>query len=363
MHEESEPAGPPLTPRVSIRTIAQLAGVSAMTVSKALRNVPKVSKKTRARIVRIAEKIGYRPDPEMAKLMYHLRRRTESSFQGLICGITDRPGTGNLAHPYVSGLIAGSKRRALNLGYAFDLIRFEEDSSHRRNLRRVIRARGAQGVLLLPLREPFDLSDLLPWSEFSAVAVTLTTLAPRLHRAIPDHFANTLTICRQLGALGYRRAGLVIDSGQELRVNHAFSAAVVRHNLDGRTVHAPPFIFDRLRPAELRAWYRRERPDAIIATDDTLCREYARLLELPIPGPVGFVSTNTTLAANIAGIDELPVEVGATAVNLLAGMILHGERGLPRHATTTEVHGLWLAGSSCPKRTASARTPGPKGLR
>jgi DNA-binding LacI/PurR family transcriptional regulator len=346
------PAAPRPAPPVSIRTIAELAGVSAMTVSKALRRLPKVSARTRARITRIAAKIGYKPDPEMAKLMHHLRRRSQTAFQSLICAITDRPA--KQAHPYQGELIAGAERRAQDRGYGFTLMSFDENGAHRRQLRRIIWARGVQGVLLLPLREPADLTDLLPWTDLSAVAVTLSLVGPAVHRAIPNHFANTLQICRRLSERGYRRAGLVIDAGQELRVDHAFTAAVIRHNLEGHRVSVAPFVYERLDPAALLKWFRRESPDAIIATDDNFCREYARILGLAIPGPVGFVSTNTFASSRIAGIDELPQEVGATAVDLLAGMIQHGERGLPRHPATTELHGAWVNGVSCPDRRPGA---------
>jgi DNA-binding LacI/PurR family transcriptional regulator len=341
----------PRSNRVSIRTIATAAGVSAMTVSKALRNVSKVSVRTRGRILRIAARLGYKPDPEVAKLMIHLRRRSHSTFQGLICAITDRPA--DMAHPYFDGVVAGVERQVKNRGYGFSLLQFAGNTEQRRQLRRVIWARGVQGVLLLPLREPSDLTDLLPWADLSAVGATLTLLSPAVHRVIPNHFANTLQLCRKLGAYGYRRLGLVIDADQEVRVNHAFSAAVIRHNLEGRRVSVPPFIYGRLEPAALRTWYRREQPDAIIATSDSFGHEYARILRLEIPGPVAVVSTNTNAASAIAGIDERPHEVGAAAVNLLAGMIQHGERGLPAHPTTTQLHGSWLDGPSCPNRKRS----------
>ena len=47
---------------VRLKDIAQLTGVSVMTVSKALRNEPDVSAKTRAKIKALALQLGYVPD-------------------------------------------------------------------------------------------------------------------------------------------------------------------------------------------------------------------------------------------------------------------------------------------------------------
>src|SRR6476661_5276370 len=77
--------------RPSLRHVARLAGVSAMTVSRALGNRPRVSAETRAAVRRIAAEIGYRPDPDVAKLMHHLRTRRKLVFQGSVCALTNRP--------------------------------------------------------------------------------------------------------------------------------------------------------------------------------------------------------------------------------------------------------------------------------
>lgn len=339
---ESPPAG--RTARVSLRTIAEAAGVSAMTVSKALRNVPKVAPRTRLRILRIAARIGYTPDPELAKLMVHLRRQSHSAYQGLLGAVTNRPL--QESHRYVTDLVVTAEEQAKSRGYGFEVFEFGPTPEQRRKLRRILWARGVQGVLLLPLRAPMDLGDLLAWPDLCVVAATATVLGPEVHRVIPDHFENTARICRQLTEQGYQRIGLVIDADQEMRVNRAFSAAVVRHNLRGRRVLVPPFIYGALEPAALRTWFRREAPDAIIATDETLCRRYAELLGLRVPGPVAFASTNTSAESAISGIDERPDTVASTAVDLLVSLIQHGNRGLPPHPTTTRVQGVWHEGKS-----------------
>ena len=44
-----------------------------MTVSLALRDSPKISAVTRERIRKIALQLGYQPDPELSRLLKHLR--------------------------------------------------------------------------------------------------------------------------------------------------------------------------------------------------------------------------------------------------------------------------------------------------
>ena len=48
--------------------VAQAAGVSVATVSRALRNLPNVADSTRAKVVRAAEELDYRADPAASRL-------------------------------------------------------------------------------------------------------------------------------------------------------------------------------------------------------------------------------------------------------------------------------------------------------
>jgi DNA-binding LacI/PurR family transcriptional regulator len=347
-------------PRPSMRDIAELAGVSAMTVSKALRNAPKIARRTRERILKIAGRVGYRPDPELTKLMNHLRSRTKPVFQGLICAIPARPAAPD--HPYLQAMVEGARLRAESQGYAFDFMHFEEDPDNWRRLRRVLWARGAQGVLLLPLREPFDLEGLLPWKDMSAVAATSSILSPALHRVAPNHYANTLLLCSRLAERGYRRIGLAMDAVQDMRVNHAFSAAVTWHGYHRQASIVPPLIFSTRRPTGLTAWFRREKPDAIISSDHLRSREFAEILGAPLGGPVAFVSTYTDPHSGLAGIDELPGEIAATAVDRLAGMIQHVEKGIPVHATATLLSGRWVEGLSCPPKARRRAGVAPRAI-
>ena len=61
MASEQKQTSPPVSKRPTLQDVASGAGVSVMTVSRALQGSPKVSAETRARIVAEAQRVGYRP--------------------------------------------------------------------------------------------------------------------------------------------------------------------------------------------------------------------------------------------------------------------------------------------------------------
>src|SRR5688500_7570900 len=74
--------------RPTLRAIAAQAGVTHATVSMAHRNHPRISLKTRQRVQRLARRLGYCPDPEVAKLMHHLRMKHKPNFRSTNAAIT-----------------------------------------------------------------------------------------------------------------------------------------------------------------------------------------------------------------------------------------------------------------------------------
>lgn len=323
-----------------------------MTVSRALGNRLRVSDKTRRRIQAIAAQVGYRPDPELSKLMHHLRGRKRPSFKSVICGLTTR--LAGAKEPYSDAVVAGARAQAESRGYGFMLQHVSVEPRDCVGLQRMLRSRGVQGLLLLPQHQPVDLSQLLDWREFSVVAATSSMIAPEVHRATPHHFTNALLLCRKLAAAGYRRIGFVTTRGHDLRVNHVFCAAVTWHGLNEAAEVVRPLVVESEPVEELGTWFRRERPDVIVATEERSCRDYAKWLRLRIPGPVGFACTSKLPGGGenslMGGIDEGPAGIGAAAVDILASLVERRARGLPDSPTVTLLAGRWRAGKSCPAR-------------
>src|SRR5882724_3782445 len=138
--------------RPTTRTIAALVGVSSATVSLALRNHPRISVQMRETVERAAIQLGYRPDPQVAKLMHHLRKRQRPGFQSTICAITTITEEKEL--PYLRDILINARKRADSLGHGFMLMRLEDDQEQRPDLHRVLRSRGVEGVLLAPMLKP-----------------------------------------------------------------------------------------------------------------------------------------------------------------------------------------------------------------
>src|SRR5271169_6075654 len=89
---------------VRLKDIAQHAGVSVMTVSKALRDAPDVSAATKARIKGLAQEMGYVPDSSAQGL-----RTRKTKLFGLIIP--------SLANPIFARLVLAVQERAYELGY------------------------------------------------------------------------------------------------------------------------------------------------------------------------------------------------------------------------------------------------------
>jgi DNA-binding LacI/PurR family transcriptional regulator len=325
-----------------------------MTVSRALRNHPEVSSETKAVIRKIAASARYIPDPDLSRLMSHLRQGRRPAFKASLVALTDhRPGMP--VHPYVARIKQGAEQRANELGYSLDLMQMDEEVLPRRRLQHILVSRGIEGLLLLPMDTPRPFDRLLQWDEFAVVAATSSVASPDFHQVMPRHFTNTLDLCRELTARGYRRIGLVIDELQDLRVNHTFTGAMARHGLFDGGEFVPPFLAAAQDPTRLRAWFKQQKPDALVVGREDHIAPIGRILGLRIPGKVAFASTSTAQASGTAGIDERPAEIGRASIDLLTSMIQRGEKGVPAVAASTMIAGHWVDGESCRRRRSAPR--------
>ncbi|MGO8765118.1 MAG: LacI family DNA-binding transcriptional regulator [Limisphaerales bacterium] len=123
---------------IRLKDIARHAGVSVMTISKALRDAPDVSASTKARIRALAQQMGYVPDSSAQGL----RSKTTKLFGLLIPSITN---------PIFARIVFAIEDRAHELGYDI-LIAHTHNRAEREEyyLRRFL-SRRVDGVFVSPV--------------------------------------------------------------------------------------------------------------------------------------------------------------------------------------------------------------------
>ncbi len=339
---------PPATGAPTLRTLAALAGVSPMTVSLALRNHPSISPATRERVKKLATAHGYQPDPVIAKLMHHLRKRRVHASKSTLCGLRMRslaPET-TPASDYGNEVLRGARQRAESLGFRLDVMSIDEEGLRPRRLQQILINRGVDGIVLLPMRTPVRLAGLLDWSRFSAVSATPSVITPRLHEAMPDLFGNTLLLCGKLAERPCKRIGLVVVAEHDVRVNHRVLAAFLWHSRFAGDTAIPPLITPQYDPDAdaIHRWIEEHNPDAIFTNSESTLNQIFGLLSNRQRRQITLAST-TLLApstSRFSGIADNAHEVGAAAVEIVAAMIQRGECGLPTTPRTTLIAGEYF---------------------
>ncbi len=325
-----------------MRTIAAAADVSVQAVSLALRNHPTVGSGTRARIQALARRLGYTPDPQLAKLMHHLRAGRAQRFTASVCALTTRPPRAE--ETFCDLLLDGARTAARTAGFALHVVHVDSAELAGASLPRRLRQRGVEGVLLLPMAGLEALDALLDWREFSVVSATLSVTSPAFDRVVADHFANNLALAQRLREAGYRRPGLVIHAKHDRRCGHAITAAHAWQGMYGGGEPVRAHVCDRIEAGALRRWLAEERPGVLLAEHDQAARELRATGA--VPDRLAIVSCSARPEKNgrfpFPGNDDKPREIGAVAVEKLAQKIATGQRGVPANPHTTLVRGEWV---------------------
>lgn len=344
-----------MSPRVTIRQIAEKAGVHYTTVGRALRNHPGLPAETRERIQALARKMGYTPDPMVSALSAYRMARQRVTFHGTIAwidGYPQRPGI-SPKRPMVHGrLFEGSCARAQNMGYNLEVFRIDPHGETPTDaaLDRVLTARGVRNLIVAPQFSATSRLDL-EWRRYSAISVSRSVGWPQLHLVTNDHFYNLMMAADCLRQKGYRRVGLMLERRLvEITGERWLGGFLTARQHWPHTEHLEPLIFENpISEPTLRRWWRQWQPDAIITEGGFWRNRLSVALNLKCPEDVGVALVSTPAeeqSMQFAGILERVDRVGATAVEHLIRMEHMDERGVPDSPLTTLVRGEWQDGRS-----------------
>lgn len=330
--------------RVTLAAVARAAGVSQMTVSMALRNHPRISAATRLRVQRLAEALGYRPDPLLSRLMAHLRTSGRRSQPAPVAYLVSRGSGTEWRQTYLGRLFDGAERRATELGFTLDLICMGRAGVSTQRVNTILRSRGIEGVLIAPLSRGGGHLNL-DFSGLSAAHVGASLWRPALPCAHHDYTHGTMLAMRHLVQHGYRRIGLVTNQSLTRTTEHQEEAAFLYYAARLRSRPLPPLVVAEWTPSTVLQWYRRHRPDAVFTCYPELI-EVLREAGYPVPEAVGVALNWIPDGAPCSGIWQDFEAVGAAAFDLVESQLRRHEYGLPAKPKTVLVKGRWVEGAT-----------------
>lgn len=340
--------------QISLKHIAEKAGVSRMTVSCALRNSPKVNKDTATRIRAIAKKLGYAPDPRLTAVMAGVRGTKKKSLEPIAWLNANQNPSAYRDYIWLAPYREGAEERCAELGYKLDEFWLRAPGMTDRRMSSILMHRGIRGVIVCPAVLP-DVSHLrLEWRHFASVSFETTVLVPRLHRVAPDYHYNILLALKMLRRLGYRRIGLFLHRQEERRSHHTYLASF-RYFQSGipPEEHTQPFIYFPFDKSSLHRWLDEERPDVVLGHHSMLVtwmRESGRR----VPEDIGVAHLSLDGDCETwGGIWQHKRRIGAQAAEQLISMIQNNRLGLPDIAYETLVPGEWRFGETLRKHPRS----------
>jgi DNA-binding LacI/PurR family transcriptional regulator len=307
---------------VSLRTIAEQAGVSSMTVSRALRNDPHVHPDTRQRIMELAEVLHYRPN----RLTHSLRTGTSMAIGCLVPHVS--------VHFY-DRVLQGIVERAFADAYHTVILQTHSQLNRTCQALQVLVEQRVGGVLIaaghsdpIPRRILYELwsHNLYPVLIDNMDKVSSTT---PIDQVMSDERALAEMAVEYLMKLGHRNIGYIGPRD--------------KRNIAGRNVHVQTMLqHHRLRsdycwamqsvddPEEVRSILQQlvskpEPPTAVIAGQDMIAARILQLapsFHLRIPWDLSVLGCGNLVIADyvspaLTTIEQCPEIIGRMATELL----------------------------------------------
>ncbi len=319
----------------TIRDVARLAGVSIGTASKALNANGRLSAETRAKVMRVAQELAYRPNG-LAQSLHRARSMT--------VGILTNDSFGRFSFPIVEAL----ERRLFDQGIAVFMCNATDDPAREKRHIDQLMGKRIDGLVVTARRTDQRAPIAALARALPVIYVFTHADDPSALCLLPDDKGGAILAVRHLAALGRKRIAHI--TGPE-----RFEA--VRLRAEGRRealaeAGPPDRAGDVLFGAWSEAWGReavgklfdggRAAPDALFCGNDQIARgavDALRELGRSVPEDVAVVGFDnwqvmaeaarpslTSVDMNLGALGE---EAGECLLQMIAGQQVSGVRRLP----------------------------------
>lgn len=324
-----------------------------------MRQLPGASEATRQKILKTAERLGYQPDPDLARAMSVVRTKKHRQQQAVLAVVREM-----VSHDELQGggyhfvPFEYIQKSAAAHGYLTEEFWLGKDGLSAKRLSDILHARGIEGMIVSPQSVSMPCRDM-DYSRFAAVALGYSMKEPSLHRSTTNVVPGIQAVLAKLKDRGYRRIGIAITSWADSRTQNVYTSGMLHYQhsqADGQGVPLLLFPHNDFSQDEavLRKWVKKHRPDVIISFDRYV-PEWIRNMGLRIPEDIGLVVHDWTPGMNCwAGINHRRQYIADGAVDLLIMQLMRRERGVPEVPRQLSIPPEWVEGPSIRPPTATS---------
>ena len=339
---------------VRLKDIAQLVGVSVMTVSKALRDEPDVSAATKAKIKKLALDMGYVPDSSAQGL----RTKTTKLFGLVIPAVTN---------PIYARIVYAIEERAFELGYDVLIAQTLNKPEREDHVLRRFLSRRVDGLFITPVYR-FE-AEARIYQEIVArniPTVLLGSPAP-FCKNFPFVEAENLVASyhatKHLISLGHKKIAYLTGPAAAPWAHERFEGfrrALREANLelDDKLVFQSGSTIEDGTKAALQMLNEGAHPTAIMAVNDLVaigCAETLLQQGVKIPEDLSVVGFGNVLAAEyfrvpLTTVRQPKFRLGVAAVDTMMKMIRGEKFELKRLPAVLEIRRSSAAAKGGPPR-------------
>ena len=190
----------------TIKDVAREAGVSITTVSRVLNQYADVNPKTRAKVLKVIEKLGYTPNTVARSLVMN---RTKTL--GLVVSELTRSRN---AYHFMFDVLCGINDRTQELGYDLVLYSTSPMAQKRTPYMDFVRQRRVDGVVMMGIRLDDPYTHEVVESSVPSVLVDVPLVSQTCSYVTTDNIAGARLAVEHLLELGHTRIGFVNGHAQ-----------------------------------------------------------------------------------------------------------------------------------------------------
>ena len=330
MNKKSEP---------TIHDIARELKISASTVSRALQNNPRISLKTREKILSLAETMGYRPNSPASNL-----RNKKSNPIGIVVLLINRH--------FFPSVISGADEVAFKAGYTVVISQSNDLADKEIAIVHSMFANRVDGLIISIAMDSTTFEHLKMFTRKNIPMVFFDRAVPEIetNKIVVDDFMGGFRVTQHLIDQGYKRIGHMAGPQNLTTYRERKSGYMEALSQNGLSFDETLVVTNKLTSEDGTAAIQHlmslpKPPDAIFCCNDTTALSamiYLRSEGYRIPEDIGIVGFSNepfsrVVSPSISTIAQPAFLMGQKAAELILNQIENQEKSFTTLVLPTEL--------------------------